>query len=472
MPTPTAGHALRCNGDVSFWYRDAGLGPVHPPLTSSTTADVVVVGGGYTGLWTAYYLARAKPEWRIVVLEAETVGYGASGRNGGWLSYGMPGLNRMYAASHGKQSVIDFQRQIFGAIDEVVAVTRAEGIEADVATQGEIAIATTPAQAARLREEQEYCLAWGFEDEDLELVSGDALTDRFAHLAGGTVGLWSRRAARVQPAKLVSGLRDACLRLGVVVHEHTRVTDIAPHRVTTGTGDTVDARWVVRGTEAFTADLPGQRRTWLPKLSSVLATEPLSRAQLESVGWADNAVLTRDAAHSFSYIQKTADDRIVLGGPGTPYYWGSGRDRHGETPVASVEALTASFDRLFPALADVAFDHTWTGVLGIPRDWSATVDADPATGLAVAGGYVGDGLSASNLAGRTLRDLILGEDTAITRLPWVGKKVRPWEPEPARWLGVRGMYRVYSAVDALERRSQSPETSRLATLANRISGRY
>ncbi|TIC85635.1 FAD-dependent oxidoreductase [Nocardioides sp. GY 10127] len=465
-------HEIRCNGDVSFWFRDAGLGAATDALAAPTSADVAIVGGGLTGLWTAYYLQQARPDWDIVLLESETVGYGASGRNGGWLSYGMPGMNRLYAASHGKDAVIAFQREIFSAIDEVVAVTEHEQIDAGVAHEGEIAIATNPPQEARLREELEYSLEWGFTPDEIELVQGPELGRRFAHLEGGTLGLFSRHAARVQPAKLCRGLRDVLLSRGVRIHEHTRVTDITPHRVTTATGHTVDARWVVRGTEAFTRDLPGQRRTWLPKLSSVIATEPLTPAQLDAINWSDNAVLTRDAAHSFCYIQKTADDRIVLGGPSTPYYFGSGRDHHGAATAESVAALRAGFDRLFPSLPDVAFDHVWAGVLGVPRDWSATVDVDRETGLCVAGGYVGDGLSATNLAARTLRDLLLEEDTEITRLPWVGKKVRKWEPEPARWLAVKGLYGVYMAADARERTSTEPRTSALARVANRVTGRY
>lgn len=465
-------HTVRRNGDVSFWYCAAGLGATHPPLSAPTSADVAIVGGGLTGLWAAYYLKLAEPGLDIVLLESASIGYGASGRNGGWLSYGMPGLNRMYAASHGKDAVIAFQRQIFDSIDEVVAVAEKESIDAGIAHEGEIAIATSPAQAHRLREEYTYCREWGFGDDDLHLIEKPQLTEQFANLAGGQVGLWSPRAARVQPALLVRGLRDRLVSMGVRIHESTRVTSIEPHRVTTLAGHAVQARWVIRGTEGYTPDLRGQKRSWLPKLSSVVATEPLTDDQLDAVNWRNNAVLTRDAAHSFSYIQRTADRRIVLGGPGVPYYFGSGRDRNGETPQSSVRALAESFDRLFPALRDVAFDHTWTGVLGIPRDWSATVSVDRSSGICVAGGYVGDGLTGSNLAGRTLRDLITGADTALTRLPWVGKQIRTWEPEPVRWIALRGLYGVYTTADRMERNPSRTRTTALAHVANRISGRY
>ncbi len=465
-------HIVKRNGDVSFWYQQAGLGDPGVRLTDPIEVDIAIVGGGLTGLWAAYYLAKALPTRRIAIFEARTIGYGASSRNGGWISYGMPGLNRMYAKSHGREAVKHFQQEVFASIAEVDRVVRAEQIEADLAYEGEIAIATAPAQAHRLVEERDYCLEWGFAEDDLQLVGETELRERFTHLPGGTSGLFSRHAARVQPAKLVRGLRDAVLRAGVEIYQNTPIVELAPHRLTTADGLFVAAQWIIRGTEGFSNELPGQQRDWLPKLSSVIATEPLTDQQLADINWLDHAVLTRDASHSFSYIQRTADNRIVLGGPGVPYYFGSGRDRNGETPAASVTALAQAFDRLFPSLPEVAFEHTWTGVLGVPRDWSGTVSVDPATGMCVAGGYVGDGLSGSNLAGRTLRDLITGADTAVSRLPWVNKRIRRWEVEPLRWLGVTGLYAMYNAADRIERTSASPKTSPLAVVAGRIAGRY
>ncbi|MDO9397424.1 MAG: FAD-dependent oxidoreductase, partial [Herbiconiux sp.] len=187
------------NGEVSFWYRSAGLHAERPALAESTSADVVIVGAGMTGLWTAHYLAEAMPSWRILVLEAEAVSYGASGRNGGWLSYGMPGLNRLYARTHGRDAVIDFQRAIIDSIGEVISVLDREGIEADVAHEGEVAIATTPAQSARLREEHEYLRDWGFGDGDVRPIGAAELARDFPRLAGARDGLWSPHGARVQP---------------------------------------------------------------------------------------------------------------------------------------------------------------------------------------------------------------------------------------------------------------------------------
>ncbi|MDI2098783.1 NAD(P)/FAD-dependent oxidoreductase [Ruicaihuangia caeni] len=460
----------RVNGDVSFWFAETAPGARRERLDRDLQADVVFVGAGYTSLWGAYYLKQAKPELDIVILERETAGFGASSRNGGWLSYGLPGQASRYAKSHGKQSVVDFQREIFGTIDEVLRVAAVEGIDADLAKDGEIAIATNAAQRARLRAEFEGAAEWGFGADDLRWVEGRELDD-FARLEGGTAGLWSPHCARVQPAKLARGLADAVERMGVRIYENTGVSEIRPREAVTVDGHTVRADYIVRGTEGFTPSLKGQKRDWLPKLSSMIVTEPLGDRVIDEIFWS-SSVMVRDAAHFFCYIHKTAENRIALGGPGVPYLWGSRTDDHGKTAERSVRELHQALLRLFPMLADARIDHTWTGVLGIPRDWSATVSVDHEQGVAVAGGYVGDGVSSTNLAGRTLRDLILREDTELTRMPWVNKRIRKWEPEPLRWVALNGMYSIYSLADRLEARSDSARTSFLATAANIVTGRH
>ena len=469
MTAPQISRA-RTNGQGSFWLAQTEQKPRREALTSDITADVIMVGAGYTNLWAAYYLKKARPALDIVILEQTIAGYGASGRNGGWISYGLPGQHRRYAASHGTDAVLRFQREIFSTIDEIVDVAAAEGIDADIVKDGEIAIATNRAQLGRLQAELDGAAKWGFGADDLVYVDKQNLGE-YANLDGALGGLWSPHCARVQPAKLARGLAEVVEALGVRIFEGTTVAEIAPHRAVTADGHVASAQFVVRGTEGFTPSIRGQRRTWLPKLSSMLVTEPLSPELMAQIGWSSD-VMVRDGSHFFSYIHKTADNRIALGGPGIPYLFGSRTDDDGHTFASSERALRGALLRVFPMLRDTVIDHTWTGVLGIPRDWSATVSVDHETGLCIAGGYVGDGVSSSNLAARTLRDLILQEDSDITALPWVGKKIRPWEPEPVRWVALRGMYQVYSLADRLEARSSSSRTSILATAANVISGRH
>ncbi|MGN0063989.1 MAG: NAD(P)/FAD-dependent oxidoreductase, partial [Nocardioides sp.] len=250
----------------------------------------------------------------------------------------------------------------------------------------------------------------------------------------------------------------------------TRVGAVRPARVETDRG-TVRAAHVLRATEGFTARLAGERRTWLPMNSSLVVTEPLPAAFWEAVGWEGREVLG-DMAHAYMYAQRTADDRIAFGGRGVPYRFGSRIDTDGRTPESTIAALGDLMHRFFPALGarPPRLAHAWSGVLGVPRDWSATVSYDAGTGLGHAGGYVGTGVATTQLAGRTLADLVLGRDTERTRLPWVGHRARRWEPEPLRWLGVQAMYAAYRAADRAEDGSRTT-TSPLARIADRVSGR-
>jgi glycine/D-amino acid oxidase-like deaminating enzyme len=274
----------------------------------------------------------------------------------------------------------------------------------------------------------------------------------------------------VQPAKLVQGIAAAVERLGVTIYEQTTAREIVPGEVRTDHG-TVRAPVVLRCLEGFTASITGERRNWLPMNSSMIVTEPLDEAARSQVRWS-GAELLGDAAHGYMYAQRTADHRIALGGRGIPYRYGSQTDRNGVTQDWTVRSLTGVLHDMFPATRDVPIAHAWCGVLGVPRDWCATVDYDGATGLGTAGGYVGSGLTTTNLAGRTLADLVLERDTDLVRLPWVGRRVRQWEPEPLRWLGVQAMYALYRAADRRENERRLAHTSRIARVANAITGRY
>ncbi|MFI9832569.1 NAD(P)/FAD-dependent oxidoreductase [Streptomyces sp. NPDC051913] len=459
------------NGGISFWFADDGLPAVREPLAEDATADVVIVGGGYTGLWTAYYLKKAAPFLRVTVLEQKFCGYGASGRNGGWLYNGIAGRDR-YAKLHGHEAAVRLQRAMNDTVDEVVRVAEAEGIDADLHQGGVLEVARTPAQLARLKDFHAHELSYGEKDRELYDARGTAERIRVADAVGSS---WTPHGARLHPVKLVKGLAAVVEALGVVIHEGTPVTEIRPKHAVTPYG-TVRAPYVLRCTEGFTANLKGQRRTWLPMNSSMVVTRPLTDEQWETIGW-DGRQALGDMAHAYMYAQRTADGRIALGGRGVPYRFGSRTDNDGRTQEATVEALRDILVGFFPSLAGVAVEHAWSGVLGVPRDWCATVTLDRATGLGWAGGYVGSGVATTNLAARTLRDLVQldsgqGGKTELTDLPWVGHKVRKWEPEPFRWLGVQGMYATYRAADRRESRSRTAESSRLARVADRVAGRH
>jgi glycine/D-amino acid oxidase-like deaminating enzyme len=445
------------NGGVSFWYTQIGRPEPGPPLSGDLGCDVCIVGGGLTGLWTAYYLAKAEPELRIVVLEAEFVGYGASGRNGGWLSAELPGNRDRYARGpHGVEGVDRLATELRATVDEVIGVCQAEKVEADIVRNGVLFVARSPAQLSRLR------------DEVPEPLTAAEVGDRI-QIAGSLGGSFDPDCARVQPARLVQGLADVVRRLGVEIHEQTRVTAIEPG-LARSEGGTVRAPYVLRCLEGYTAGLAGQRRTWLPMNSAIVVTEPLTDAQWDAIGWRDSELLG-DLAHAYCYAQRTADGRIALGGRGIPYRYGSRTDVDGRTQAWTIESLRATLTGLFPAIAGVPLAQAWCGVLGVPRDWCASVTLDPGTGLGWAGGYVGNGLSATNLAGRTLRDLVLDRDTDLGRLAWTNRRVRKWEPEPLRWLGVRVMYGLYRTADRRETTKRLDRTSRFGRFADVISGR-
>ncbi|MFF2605166.1 NAD(P)/FAD-dependent oxidoreductase [Arthrobacter koreensis] len=453
------------NGSVSFWYAESGLPDQRPGLDGNREADVAVVGAGYTGLWTAYYLKKACPDLSVVVLESRFAGFGASGRNGGWLTNSITGGRSQYVKSHGRAVVGRFQELLNETVDEVIAVAGAEGIDAAVAKGGELNVARNEAQLGRL-------LAWA-EDEAAWPEAGTRLLDAAEtaeriQVAGALGSVHHPHCARIHPARLVRGLAAAVERLGVPIYEGTTVTDIRPGRAVTDRG-TVSAKYVLRATEGFTANLRGHSREWLPMNSSMIATEPLPESVWQQIGWHGRETVA-DMAHAYMYAQRTADGRIALGGRGVPYRFGSRTDTDGATQPETIASLTALLQDMFPAAAEARIEHAWAGVLGVPRDWKATVGLDLKTGLGWAGGYVGTGVTATNLAARTLRDLILEPGSELTRMPWVNRKVRRWEPEPLRWIAVKAMYAAYYAADRAERNGRST-TSPIAKAANLVSGR-
>jgi glycine/D-amino acid oxidase-like deaminating enzyme len=453
-------------GDVSFWYADIGLPFRRAPLAADTTADVVIIGAGYTGLWTAYYLKQANPALDVIVIEKEFAGFGASGRNGGWLTGGFAWNHTKYLEGSSEPAVRGMVAAMNGTVDEVIRVAEAERIEADILRTDELMVATSPAQLGRMRAEVAHRRHWGEEDRVFEMSAAD-LAER-VQIPSALGAMVVTNVARIQPAKLVRGLAKTIERLGVRIVEGTAVTAFEPGRVQTDRG-TVLAPVILRCTEGFTAGLPGLRREWLPLNSAQIATEPLPPEIWAKIGW-DGHEIIADFANAYCYCQRTREGRITVGARGVPYRFGSSLDTNGAPDTETIRRLTAILHRHFPAAAGARIDHAWCGVLGVPRDWCATVGLDPLTGLGWAGGYVGVGVSTSNLAGRTLADLALARDTDLVHLPWVNRRVKGWEPEPLRWLGVTGMYALLNAADRREDRPGAGP-SRLAGLGNWLTGR-
>ncbi|MEH0933860.1 NAD(P)/FAD-dependent oxidoreductase [Micromonospora psammae] len=452
--------------ELSYW-----LSSVDEPLTprgalpGDRDADVVIVGAGYTGLWTAYYLAVADPTLRITVLEAEIAGYGASGRNGGWCSALFPTSLPALARRHGRDRALAMQRAMQETVREVGRVVAAEGIDCDWQPGGTVVLARSEVQLGRARAAVAEARAHGLADDDLVLLDAAQAAGRCA-AEGVRGGTYTPHCAAVHPARLVRGLAEAVERRGVTLFERTPVTAVRPGAAVTPHG-TVRAPVVVRATEGYTPGLPGQRRAVAPVYSLMVATEPLPEETWARIGLAERETFS-DYRHVIIYGQRTADGRLAFGGRGAPYHFGSrvtpGHDR--EPRVFA--ALRRVLGELFPVLGPEApVSHAWGGPLGVARDWSASVGLDR-SGLGWAGGYVGDGVGTSNLAGRTLADLIRGEESDLVRLPWVNHRSPRWEPEPLRWLAVNAGLKLMFSADRAEARSGRP--SRRAAAFSRLLG--
>lgn len=416
---------------------------------------MAVVGAGLTGLWTAYYLLVADPSLRVAVLEAETAGFGASGRNGGWCSALFPaGLAKLAALpGAGREQALAQHQAMRATVDEVLAVSAAEGIDAQAHKGGTLALARSRSQLRRAEDQVAAARAWGLGDDDISLLDASQAQARVGatRVLGGT---FTPDCAALHPTRLVRGLARAVERHGGRIYEQTRVRELRAGAAVTEHG-VVSADVVVRATEGYTVSLTGMLRDVAPVYSLVVATEPLGDEVWEQIGLRDRETFT-DHRNLIIYGQRTADGRLVFGGRGAPYHFGSairpGYDR--EDRVFAM--LRATLVDMFPVLATTRFTHSWGGALGIPRDWVASVGLDRDTGIGWAGGYVGDGVGTTNLAGRTLRDLVLRRDTDLTRLPWVGHRSRRWEPEPLRWLGVNAGLRAMTFADTEERLTGRP----------------
>jgi len=458
-----------CYRSRSLWL-DGVPEPLEPrpSLPGDLDVDVAIIGAGYTGLWTAYYLAGADPSLRIAVLEREIAGFGASGRNGGWCLWNFAASFEKMARHAGREAAVAMQRAMFDTVDEVGRVCAAEGIECGYVKGGSLAAATIPAHVPRLKEEVDYYASWGFGESFRWLEPGEA--DEHLRVAGCLGGLYTPECAVVDPARLARGLAVAAERRGVTIYERTPALSFegaaagAPGRVQTARG-VVRAPIVLPATEAYTVGAPGHHRDVLPMYSLMVATEPLSDEVWAEIGWDGRETFT-DGRHLIIYVCRTQDGRIALGGRGAPYHYGSAlSDRFEREPDVFAD-LQRIIGELFPAARDARMTHTWGGPIGIPRDWYPGCCLDLETGVGWPGRYVGDGVATSNLFGRTMTDLILERDTELTALPWVQHRSPQWEPEPLRYAAANLATRMMAAADAEERRTGRP--SERADLVRRL----
>ncbi|WP_426198897.1 NAD(P)/FAD-dependent oxidoreductase [Pseudomonas sp. DC3200b2] len=428
-----------------------------PALSGRLQADVAIIGAGYTGLWTAYYLKRLAPHLKVVILEAQTAGFGASGRNGGWLMGNLLGEDRLLGGLPASARAEGFGL-LQGIPDEVAAVCQREKIDCDLRKGGVLYCAARyPEQESRLRGYLESYRALGLGEADYRWLEPSELSARL-NVANAYGALYSPHCATVQPAKLARGLARAVERLGVTLFERSPVVAWGPGSVTTATGE-VRADWVVPAVEGYSSELSPLGKHQLAAQSLIVATEPLSEDTWAGIGLAHGQAFS-ESSRQVTYGQRSADNRLIFGARGG-YRFG-GRLRQDFNLTCQERALRQQlFSELFPTLRNVRLTHAWGGNLGVARRFHPHMLADRRQQVALSGGYGGEGVGASNLGGRTLADLILGRETALTRQPWVVgdrplSSLPRWEPEPFRWLGYNAIIRSFVLEDRVLR---NPVTS-------------
>lgn len=452
---------------TSFWLETCGddLTP-RPALAGSIAVDVAILGAGYSGLWTAYYLLTRQPSLKIAVVERAIAGFGASGRNGSWCTAHFPVSPGAVAAKYGPDKAVALYRAMADSVDEVARVATQDAFDIHFVKGGAMSVARGPQQLPAVRDAYAELVALGLGDRVMLLDKTG--TDERVRIAGALGAIFYRDAASIHPGRLVRGLARAVERKGATIYEQTEVTGFttgAHPTLRTASGD-VRAGTIVLCGEAYLTRLKPLHRQLIPVYSLMTLTERLAPTDWDAIGWRHRECIDSGRL-TIEYAAKTADGRILFGGRGAPYHFASriadDFDRHAPT----IHMFQDSVRAWFPRLKDVRFTHAWGGPLGVPRDFMPTMTYDRAQGVASARGYVGNGVATTNLAGRVLADLITGAKTAITDLPCVDHRSPDWEPEPLRWLAVHYIQRAYWKIDQESERTGVPPGGK--TLAERLT---
>lgn len=454
--------------NISYWM--SSYQPYHstvrPALSQGLDVDVAIVGAGYSGLWTAYYLKQQAPDLTVVMLEANTVGFGASGRNGGWLMGALEGEDNLLSGLSPQQK-LKARQAIYGIVEEAKRVFEQENIDCDFSHGGWINTAARyPEQLSMLQDSIKELHAAGHTEDAYRWLERDKLKARLnVHNTYG--GIFSPHAARIQPAKLAIGLAQTAERLGVKIFEKSPVTQIKTSKQGANEliteGGRIKADIVLPCVEGFSYKLEEQRRYILPIQSLIVATEPLSDTQWQDIGLHNNEVFS-DACRLITYGQRTADNRLAFGSRGTYQFGGKPKSTFSDS-AAVFSDISALMREFFPALEQTPISHCWGGTLGMPRSKSPHALFDPHTGVGSIGGYAGEGVGASNLMARTLTDLILHKDTELTNMPWahrttMKKALRRWEPEPFRWLAYKSILATLMKEESILSNPASPTWKR------------
>lgn len=424
----------------SFWLDPVSGAPTvepAPPLRGTVDADLCIVGGGFTGLWTALHAKARDPARDVLVLEAETCGFGASGRNGGFciasLTHGLENGRRRFP-----EELEELERLGLANFDALCADVERHGIDCELERTGELDVVLVPTAAEDLEEQAAALRAVGHDAVALDRDEARrALRSPVIH-----GGVWDRTgAALVHPGKLAAGLRRAALEAGVRLHEHTPATGLQDRDGPDGGVDVrcaegrVRAARVVLGTNAFPPLVRRIRRYVAPVYDHVLVSEPLSAEQRERIGWADRQGIGDDA-HQFHYFRLTADDRILWGGYDAVHRFGGPVRPELDDHEPTFGRLAQHFRTALPQLEDVRFTHRWGGAIDTCSRFSVFFGTAHRGRVSYALGYTGLGVAATRFGAEVALDLVDGEPSALTRLRYVRDRPLPFPPEPLRWAGI------------------------------------
>ena len=436
--------------DLSFWHAslDEQIEP-RQPLDGDIQADVVIIGGGYAGLWSAYYLKDRDPGLDVVVLEARFSGFGAAGRNGGWCSLNLSQFESLVRDPDTGAQATDILPHLFDMVDEVGRVAEREGIDCHFHKGGVVHVAVTEKQLRHVHRTHETFDRIGHGAAQAWLTVDEMAAH--VNMAGSLGGTFSPHCAVVHPARLARGLASAAVRKGVRLYEQTPATAIRAGIVDTARGR-VRADTVVIATEGYSGGLSETARRLLPIHAFMIVTEPLADRVFDEIGLADRPAFA-DGRLLVTYGQRTRDNRLAFGYGARTYLDGGPRDRFSPSDplFRTLEEILA---KLFPAVRGARIDQTWGGPMGASRSLRSFVRYDTEARIGWLGGFLGNGVAATNLGGRAMADLVLGRQTDLTELSLLVEKDSDpltrkgrWEPTPVPWMGTEFRFRRMAAAD-------------------------